>query len=214
MVMTQLAMPGHLHELTVRYLAQALFERGEVELTASSVFTDERGTWANPATLTQPRPLQPNEGWYWDGIAEGSGRLWGGCVESLLGQVAVGHYLPTSAALQGTVLYLETSEWRPPAWVLAYLLTGFGERGWLDLFQAVLVGRPQVWHHEQVLTPAAQAAYRQEQRETIIRTVRRYNTQIPIVQNVDFGHTDPQIVLPSVQQARVLTAERRIFFAY
>jgi muramoyltetrapeptide carboxypeptidase LdcA involved in peptidoglycan recycling len=44
MVMTQLAMPGHLHELTVHYLKQALFARGEVELTASLMFTDERGS--------------------------------------------------------------------------------------------------------------------------------------------------------------------------
>jgi hypothetical protein len=69
-----------------------------------------------------------------------------------------------------------------------------------------------VWHYEQPLSSAAQAAYRQQQRETIVHTVRRYNAHIPIVQNLDFGHTDPQIVLPSGQQARVLTAEKRIFF--
>jgi muramoyltetrapeptide carboxypeptidase LdcA involved in peptidoglycan recycling len=214
MIMTQLAMPGHMHELTVQSLGQALFERGEVELTPSSAFTDERESWADPITLTRPRPLQPNEGWHWDGIADGSGRLWGGCVESLIAQVAVGHYLPSSHTLQGTVLYLETSEWRPAAWILAYLLTGFGERGWLDLFQAVLVGRPQVWHYEHPLTSAAQAAYHKEQRETIIRTVRQYNAQIPIVQNLNFGHTDPQIAIPSGQQARVLTTEKRIFLSY
>lgn len=214
MVMTQLAMPDHLHELTVQYLRQALFERGEVEMTASPTFTDERESWADPTSLTRPRPLQTNEGWYWDGTVDGSGRLWGGCVESLVAQVAVGRYLPTAEALQGTVLYLETSEWRPPAWVLAYLLTGFGERGWLKGFQAVLVGRPQVWHYAQPLSATAQAAYKQQQRETILRTVRRYNPHMPIVQNLDFGHTDPQLVIPSGQQARVLSNEKRIFLSY
>ncbi|UOQ55719.1 hypothetical protein [Hymenobacter cellulosivorans] len=203
-----------MHALTVQYLTQVLFERGERELTASPSFTDARESWANPTTLTRPRPLQPNEGWYWDVLADGCGLLWGGCVESLVAQVAAGGYLPTSDALEGTMLYLETSEWRPAAWVLAYLLTGFGERGWLNIFQAVLVGRPQVWHYEHSLTPAAQVAYRKEQRETIIGTVRRYNAYIPIVQNMDFGHTDPQIVLPSGQQARVLASEKRVFLSY
>lgn len=57
-----------------------------------------------------------------------------------MGQVAAGRYLPSAANLQGSILYLKTSESMPPAWVLGYLLTGLSERGWLGSFQAVLVG--------------------------------------------------------------------------
>lgn len=213
-VMTQLAMQQHLHTYTEQSLRNALFASGEVEISAAAAYTDEALDWADPANLDRPRPLAPNEGWHWDGAADGTGRLWGGCVESLVAQVAAGQYLPSAAELQGTVLYLETSESMPPAWVLDYLLTGFGERGWLAHFQAILVGRPKAWDFAQPLTPAQKAAYCQQQRAAVVQAVRAYNPLIPIVQNLDFGHTDPQLVLPSGQVARVLGSEQRIFLTY
>jgi muramoyltetrapeptide carboxypeptidase LdcA involved in peptidoglycan recycling len=109
-----------------------------------------------------------------------------------------------------TILYLETCESIPPAWVLAYLLTGFGERGWLAQFQAILVGRPKAWDFAQPLTLAQKAAYCQ-QRAAVVPAVRAYNPLIPIVQNLDFGYTDPQLALPSGQLARVLGGEQHIF---
>jgi muramoyltetrapeptide carboxypeptidase LdcA involved in peptidoglycan recycling len=214
-VMTQLAMQQHMHPYTVQSLRHALFTTGEVEVSASATYTDEALDWADPANLARPRPLAANEGWHWAGTAaDGTGRLWGGCVESLVAQVAAGQYLPAPAALQGTILYLETSEAMPPPWVLDYLLTGFGERGWLAHFQAVLVGRPKAWDFAQPLTPAQKAAYCQQQRAAVLQAVRAYNPRIPIVQNLDFGHTDPQLVLPSGQVARVLGREQRIFLTY
>ena len=213
-VMTQLAMPGRMHDYTIQSLTNALFATGEVELTAAPHYTDHVLDWAEPANLARTRPLAANEGWHWDGAADGAGRLWGGCVESLVAQVATEKYLPSTADLQGCVLYLETSESTPPAWVLNYLLTGFGERGWLASFQAILVGRPQAGDVTRPLAPAQKAAYRAQQRAAVVKAVRAYNSHIPIVQNLDFGHTDPQLALPSGQLARVLGGERRIFFSY
>jgi muramoyltetrapeptide carboxypeptidase LdcA involved in peptidoglycan recycling len=213
-VMTQLAMQQQMHAYTAQSLRHALFTTGEAEVFPATHYTDEGLTWADPANLHRARPLFANEGWYWDGTADASGRLWGGCVESLVGQVAASRYLPGTDALRGGILYLETSETLPPAWVVDYLLTGFGERGWLDLFQAVLVGRPKAWTFEQPLTPTQKAAYCQQQRAAVVQAVRTYNSQIPIVQNVDFGHTDPQLVLPNGQMARVLGQEKRLFLTY
>ncbi|NML65893.1 LD-carboxypeptidase [Hymenobacter sp. RP-2-7] len=213
-VMTQLAMPGHMHDFTVQSLTNALFHAGEVEIAAAAGYTDEASDWANSATWQAERRLDANEGWHWDGTADGAGRLWGGCVESLLAQVAAEKYLPSTAALAGSVLYLETSESMPPPWVVAYLLIGLGERGWLNHFQAILVGRPKAWDFAQPLTKAQKAVYCQQQRETVVKTVRAYNAHIPIVQNIDFGHTDPQLMLPSGQVARVLGSEHRIFLTY
>ena len=214
MVMTQLAMQGQLHTYTGQSLANALFTTEEVEILPSATYTDEALAWADPTTLARERPLVTNEGWHWDGAADGTGRLWGGCVESLVAQVAADKYLPSAAALRGCVLYLETSETMPPAWLLDYLLTGLGERGWLTHFQAILVGRPKAWDFAQPLAPAQKAAYCQQQRATVVQAVRAYNPLIPIVQNLDFGHTDPQLVLPSGQTARVVGSEQRIFLTY
>ena len=213
-VMTQLAMQQQLHAYTAQSLANALFTIGEAEVFASAIYTDEALDWADPTNLDRTRPVVANEGWYWDGTADATGRLWGGCVESLVAQVAADKYLPSAAALEGCVLYLETSEAMPPAWVLDYLLTGFGERGWLNLFQAILVGRPKAWDFTQPLAPTQKSAYCQQQRAAVVQAVRTYNPLIPIVQNLDFGHTDPQLVLPSGQAARVMGSEQRIFLTY
>lgn len=213
-VMTQLAMHQQMHNFTVQSLAHALFTTGEVEVSAAACYTDEELEWADPANLQRERRLTVNEGWHWDGTADATGRLWGGCVESLVAQVAAEKYLPDAAALPGTILYLETSESMPPAWVLDHLLTGFGERGWLQHFQAVLVGRPKAWDFAQPLPKPQKAAYCQQQRAAVVQAVRTYNPRIPIIQNIDFGHTDPQLVLPSGQMARVLGTEQRLFLTY
>jgi muramoyltetrapeptide carboxypeptidase LdcA involved in peptidoglycan recycling len=76
------------------------------------------------------------------------------------------------------------------------------------------VGRPKAWDFAQPLAPAQKAAYCQQQRAAVVRAVRAYNPHIPIVQNLDFGHTDPQLVLPSGQVARVVSSEQRIFLTY
>ena len=213
-IMTQFAMQGSMHELTIEFLKHALFDRGEFEIRSSENFNDEGLDWSDQTNLTKSRKMEANDRWFWDGSKDAEGILWGGCVESLVAQFAVGTYLPRDDDLDGTVLYLETAEDIPEAWILEYVLTGIGERGWLDKFQAVLVGRPKAWDFNKRNTPEQKAAYRKEQRETVLRTVREYNQTIPIIQHLDFGHTDPQIIVPSGNKARLQSKERQIFFTY
>lgn len=89
-VMTQLAMQHQMHNYTVQSLNHALFTTGEVEVLPSATYIDEAIDWADPTNLDRARPVVANDGWYWDGTADGTGRLWGGCVESLVAQVAAG----------------------------------------------------------------------------------------------------------------------------
>jgi len=115
----------------------------------------------------------------------------------LIFQSTVGKYLPKDEDLDGVVLFIETAEDIPEAWIPAYLLRGFGERGWFDRIQAVIVGRPKAWEFDKQNDAEQKAKYRKEQRDEIINSVRQYNTTIPIIQNLDFGHTDPQMLLPN-----------------
>jgi muramoyltetrapeptide carboxypeptidase LdcA involved in peptidoglycan recycling len=132
----------------------------------------------------------------------------------LIVQSSTGKYLPKDEDIDDTILVLETAEDIPEHWIIEYLLTGFGERGWFDKFQAVLVGRPKAWEFNKQNDTETKAAYRQKQRETVVKTIREYNTAIPIVQNVDFGHTDPQIVLPFGRKAVVSPANNTIKLNY
>lgn len=213
-IMTQFAMQKAMHEQTVESLRHALFETGEYEISAASKYNDEGLDWSDPKNLDRPRKMERNDGWHWDGAKNANGILWGGCVESLIVQVAAETYLPPAKDLRGCVLFLETAEDIPPHWVIEYLLTGFGERGWLQEFSAVLVGRPKAWEFDNQKTATEKAAYRAEQRETVLRVVREYNPRIPVVQNVDFGHTDPQLILPMGRTARLDSAGQRITLSY
>ena len=213
-IMTQYAMQGGMHDFTVKYLKKALFEAGDVKLSASKEFNDEGLDWSDKANLTKQRKMEPNDGRDWNGKKDAEGILWGGCIESLIEEFTVGKYLPKDDDLSGTVLFLESAEDIPDPWLVEYLLVGMGERGWVDKFQAVLVGRPKAWEFDKQKTTEEKAAYRKEQRETVIKTVRGYNKQIPVVQNLDFGHTDPQAVLPMGNTVRVDSLNQKISLTY
>lgn len=213
-IMTQFGMQGAMHELTAESLRRALFVAGDYTLEPAVEYTDEDLSWADETNLTKHRRMESNDGLLWDGADDVSGVLWGGCVESLFVQFTAGRYLPNSADLAGAVLFLETAEDIPEHWVIEYLLMGMGERGWLDKFKAVLIGRPKAWDFDKPNPREAKASYRKEQAETVARIVRHYNTTIPIVQNVDFGHTDPQIVLPMGSQVQVTSSSKKLTFSY
>ncbi len=213
-IMTQLGMQGHMDEMTKASIRHALFEKGEIEVKPSEEYNDIGLDWHNTELFNQRRTYEPNDGLFWDGETDAEGILWGGCVESLIFQSTVNKYLPSSEDLEGTILFIETAEDIPESWLVDYLLAGFGERGWFDKFQGVLVGRPKAWEFDKQKTTEQKAAYRAKQRETIIKTVREFNKTIPVVQNLDYGHTDPQILIPSGSKARIIASEHRLFLSY
>ena len=158
--------------------------------------------------------MEPNAGLVWDGTNEASGLLWGGCIESMVAQCSAEKYLPSADDMAGKILFLESAENMPPHWVVRYLLTGLGERGWFNQLAGVMVGRPKAWDFSQPNTAEQKQEYSAQQRETVVSTIREYNKTIPIVQNVDFGHTDPQIVLPIGRTATLSPATNTITFDY
>ena len=209
-VMTNLGMNVEMFPMTVASINNALFDGNEYEVKASDQYNDIGLDWSDKSNLEVPRTMEQNDGLFWDGDGIVEGTLWGGCVESLIFQATVGKYLPKDDDMEGVVLYIETAEDIPEPWIPAYLLRGFGERGWFDKIRAVIVGRPKAWEFDKPNTAEQKAAYRQEQRSEIITSIRQYNKTIPIIQNIDFGHTDPQILLPSGGKIKVNTHEKTI----
>ena len=45
----------------------------------------------------------------------------------------------------------------------------------------------------------------------LLRAVREYTTTIPVVQNLDFGHTNPQIAMPYGGVIRIDSTARRMW---
>ncbi|MEI6054146.1 MAG: S66 peptidase family protein [Candidatus Saccharibacteria bacterium] len=208
--MTTLGMNVEMFPMTVDSIKNALFVGNEYDVKASGQYNDIGLSWADKSNLEIPRTMEPNDGLYWDGEGTVEGILWGGCVESLIFQSTANKYLPKDNDLENVVLYIETSEGMPEAWVPSYLIRGFGERGWFDKIKAVIVGRPKAWEFDKPNNTEQKARYKEKQRDEIIKAVRQYNQSIPIIQNLDFGHSDPQILIPSGGKIRIDSKEKSI----
>jgi muramoyltetrapeptide carboxypeptidase LdcA involved in peptidoglycan recycling len=215
-VMCELGRPGALHPQTAESLRAALFTTGKYELRPAERWNDVNRDWADPATFDAEPPSRPGTGWTWrnaERVVEGRG--WGGNLEILgwllMADREVSHDL---AEYDGDVLFLETSEELPSAAEVFRTLRNFGERGLLQRFSALLMGRPKSWSFEQPNTAEEAARYATEQREAVERALKTYAPNMLVVFDVDLGHTDPQVVVPYGGVIRVDGPARRIIVTY
>jgi muramoyltetrapeptide carboxypeptidase LdcA involved in peptidoglycan recycling len=215
-VMVQYGRPGAIHPDTEASLRAALFEPGEFALSAASDYGDVERDWADPATFESEPQMTPGDGWIWHNhtgrVVEGIG--WGGNIEVLSWLLMAGRAIPEPQDCSGGVLFLETSEELPAAVEVYRILRSMGERGLLGLFPAVLFGRPKAWSLEQPTTPEEKAAYPSDQHEAVLRALAEYAPDTMAVLDVDFGHTDPQLVLPYGGMIRVDGMTKRIVARY
>lgn len=207
----QFAEQGDIHPFTERWLRRALFARGEFALEASNDFNEVELDWENPANLTERREYLPNAGWQWHGSGNAQGILWGGCLESIAELLLHGVSIPSLQQFESVVLMTETSEEMPSADSVRRVWRALGERGILERVQAVLVGRAKAWAFNQPRTLPEREAYRSEQYETTLETIRRFNPHAPVIMNMDFGHTDPQLPMPCGMPVRIVASERRVY---
>ncbi|WP_408607373.1 S66 family peptidase [Kitasatospora mediocidica] len=214
-VMVQLGRPGALHPLTADSLRAALFDSGSYELRPSADFGDVEAHWSDPATFEAEPAMEPAEGWIWhnaDKVVEGLG--WGGNLEILSWLLMADREIRPVEEYAGQVLYLETSEELPSADEVHRILRNMGERGLLRQFPAVLMARAKGWSFEHPNAAPEKAAYRAAQREAVLRALADYAPDAVAVFDVDFGHTDPQLVIPCGGRIRVDGPARRITVQY
>ena len=166
-------------------------------------WTVEHLEWEDPNNQSVRRRLNPCTGWVFhqqEGVIEG--RLFGGCVE-VLDWLRGTPVFPPADSLDGAVLFLETSEEAPPPEMLRQFVRSLAAMGCLEPLAGVLLGRPGG-----PIDPAAFPAYA----DTLCRTVREeYGlAELPIVSNLDFGHTDPMLVLPLGVRLRIDSGRREL----
>jgi len=203
-VMTMLGRPGRINPHSDEAFRKAFFELGWYDLRPADAFTDMNKDWAQPGALDDEPEMMPGTGWQWRGSKRPvEGRLWGGCLEIVDFNLRVGTYLSDDTAYDGCVLYLETSEELPTAQYVGEVLMCMGERGLLERFGGLLMGRPKGWELSTPNTPAQRQEYVDAQREAVTGAFDDYNPDIPLVFDVDLGHTDPQLVIPHGGDARI-----------
>lgn len=182
-----------LPEYTEQCLRWALFEQAPREVTPADEWTDDYYDFETDV----PREWELNPGWGWEfpSTEIATGPVWGGCVVVIEHFLAVNRFVPDIDDAEGFVLALETSELLPSTYTVKSVLRCLGERGLLEVAEAVIVGRPKT-RHKEPRTSEERHQYRREQREAIRETCRSYNPEMPLLFGLDFGHTDPQIPIP------------------
>ena len=215
---TQFARQGKMDNFTIEYLKKAFFEKGEFEIVASKTYNDIGLGWDDPENLKKERLYEPNDGWTWNipknNASSIEGVTWGGCLESIDELLRHGTKIPSLDEFKNIILITETSEGIPAADYVFRVYRALGERGILANIKAVLVGRPKAWEFDKQWDAQQKKAYREKQRETILKVVRQYNADIPIIQNLDFGHSDPQIPFPYGKTVKVDPKSNKIFVTF
>jgi muramoyltetrapeptide carboxypeptidase LdcA involved in peptidoglycan recycling len=209
-----------MHPTTEASLRAALFDGGSWELQEERTYGEEDLDWGDfdPSTPPVMRSARP---WSWHGPAvRVTGPAWGGNLEVIDFHLRSDRWLAEPAAYDGAVLVIETSEELPSATEVYRILMGMGERGLLQRFAAVLVGRPKAWSRSRPLAAGERDRYTADQRTAVLRAVTEYlpgdgdNPGVPVVFDLDIGHTDPQVVVPIGGQVTVDLVEARIAFDY
>jgi muramoyltetrapeptide carboxypeptidase LdcA involved in peptidoglycan recycling len=213
--MIHLGRGGGPHPVSAGSLRAALFTGGDLELRPADDFCEDELDWADPASLDAVAPTRPGPGWHWhrpDRIV--TGPTWGGNLEILHWNLAANRWIRPVDDYAGCVLLIETSEEMPAAEEVFRMLRNAGERGLLGQFPAILVGTAKAAGFGTHTSTAQRDGYRADQRSAVLQAVDRYNPTATVVFNVDFGHTDPQWVLPYGGAVTVDGPARRIVAHY
>lgn len=197
-IMAGFAENGGIFPYTIASIWKTLFSAEPIGVVPPNTngWTVELLDWADPHLQTRLRMLQPATGWrFLQGAGCVEGPLIGGCLE-VLDWLRGTPIWPEQAAWQNAVLFIETSEDAPPPAYVTYVLRAFAAMGILAKLSALLFGRPGG------TIPAADfMAYDR----AILQVVAEEQglTHLPIVTDMDFGHTDPMCVLPYGVRAQV-----------
>jgi muramoyltetrapeptide carboxypeptidase LdcA involved in peptidoglycan recycling len=162
--------------------------------TPADAWTDEFLEWTTRADLDRPRRLRPGGGWVAVRPGRAEGPLIAGCLETVCWHLKGS---PDWLDLTGAVLALEPSEncfvdVTSPSFIDAHL-TDLDRLGVFDRIAALVFGRPY--------------GYRDEDVQVLWDLIARHTTRsaIPVLANVDCGHTDPMLTLPLGARARIDT---------
>lgn len=186
---------GGIPELIKNSIIHTLFEKPiEQTLESANEFIIDKVRWGT-STI---RERTKTEGWkYIQGTSRVQGRLLGGCVESL--NMINGTCLwPSLEEWEDTILFLETSEDMLPPEVFGYFLRNLGAQGILGKVNGILFGRPGgTIKKEDTEKKEKWLSTYKDFDKYLLKVCQEYGrSDMPIVTNMDFGHTVPQILLP------------------
>ena len=151
-------------------------------------YCDGYPDWSKEENVGKVKELKFDDGWrFLQGSGKVAGELFGGCIE-VLESLKGTDFWPTKDFWKGKLLFLETSEEKPPIGHVTRMLRNYGMQGVFEKVAAVLFGRARDYSREEKRSLDLAI------KSVIANEFGRPN--LPVVTNMDFGHTDPQFILP------------------
>jgi muramoyltetrapeptide carboxypeptidase LdcA involved in peptidoglycan recycling len=180
-----------MHDYSKDSIRRMLFETDPPGVIAPNTdgWTVEHLDWRISTNNSTKRSLSPCTGWrFLQGTGRNQGHLIGGCLD-VMEWLRGTELWPTPEQWRGAILFLETSEVAPPPHVVRSAMRSYAAEGVLGVLSGILFGRPGGR-----IEPALFTKY-DEAIQEVVRTEQGL-VELPIVTNMDFGHTDPMMTLP------------------
>jgi muramoyltetrapeptide carboxypeptidase LdcA involved in peptidoglycan recycling len=196
-IMSGFAENGGVSPLTDAAFRRALFEADPIGPLPHNTegWTAEHLPWSDPANQEKPRRRAPSDGVHrLRGEGRVRGRLIGGCAEVLEMLKATALWPPPSH-WDGAILFYETSEEAPSDVLVLRWLRNFAAQGILSRLSGLLLARPGGDIDE---------ARREAQKAAVLRALDEAGLpELPVLADLDFGHTDPIATLPYGAMAEI-----------
>lgn len=192
-ILTDFAENVEMPTYTIERIEQTLFSNDVIgTIPSSDKWTSEMLEWTDPSTQHTARTFHPdtgNEVLQGEGVA--NGRLLGGCIEVL--EFAKGTVLwPERTYWDDAILFFETSEEKTKPDLIKRWLRNYAAQGILHQAQGIIFAKPK------------DATYYEEYKEVILTVLAEYGlTDLPVMYNMNFGHTEPKLILPYGAMARI-----------
>jgi len=174
-------------DYTERHFSRVIFSGDLRHIEPSMQWTDEFLDWSTKEDLTRRRITKPNMGYIPIRLGEATGILLGGCLESL-SHILASEYCPDWS---GALLFLEVSETTGGLSLADSLLHDLRNAGVFEKVNGVLFGRPYQYSSSET-----------EELWNVVRLVTE-PYKLPVLGNLDIGHTDPMTTLPIGTRARM-----------
>ena len=194
-VLTEFAENVGMHDYTIKWIKKVLFNNKTIgEIESSNYWTSQMLPWENKANSNIKRELNKEKRGYellqGDGIVKG--KLIGGCIE-VLDWLRGTILWPDLEEWENKILFLETSEEKPNPIKMRRYLRSLNAIGIFKKINALIIGKPK------------DEKYYEEYKDEYLKVIRdeAERDDLPIMYNMNFGHTAPKFILPYGVEAEI-----------
>lgn len=190
---------------TTEFISRVLFSSGVIGEVNPSIneWSGQYLPWDVPENVNKKRQRSKPAGpQLLQGAGKVQGRLIGGCIE-VLDWLRGTSLWPSNDQWDSAILFIETSEERPSPQAVSYMLRCLGVLGVYERISGLIVGRPMCDP-----VPDQMLQYDAVLHKIICNEFGKGD--LPIMTQMDFGHSDPKMVLPYGAMAEI-DCNRKVF---